>query len=119
MLLKRLLLLSSFVSFNVFSSGYIHSLGSGGEIEKYQILGNAGLVVWMKDNHPSNPDNCSAKNKVYIKSTMPQYKDMLGLIMSAHAQGKKVGFWSSGCSTNYFWGGSVSFPEIRDVWIAN
>jgi hypothetical protein len=50
---------------------------------------------------------------------MPQYKDMLGLIMSAHAQGKKVGFYSRGCSTNYFWGGSVTFPEVRDMWTAN
>ncbi len=119
MFLNKLILISSLVSFNAFSSGYLHALGTGGEIDKYQILGQAGLVVWMKDNHPSNPDNCSEKKRVYIKSSMPQYQDMVGLIMAAHAQGKKVGFWSSGCATNYFWGGSATFPEVRDLWTAD
>ena len=116
---KRLILIGFILPFKVFSSGYIHSLDAGGAIDKYQILGNGGLVVWMKEQHPKNPDNCTMKSHVYIKSSLPQYKDILALVMSAHAQGNKIGFWSSGCTTTYFWGPAHTLPEIRDAWTVN
>ena len=110
-------ILSFFLSTGAFASGYLTPLGTGVEIAKYQILGNGGMVVWLSEPIPQNPDSCNQTSKLFIKGDLPQFNAMISSIMAAHAQGKKVGFWSNGCSTNYFWGGSITFPAVRDLWV--
>lgn len=118
---KQLAIASLLCSTSAFSQGYLTPLGSGIEIDKYQFLGESsgGIVIWLKKPISSNPDSCRETEKVYIKNSLPQYKDMVAAIMAAHAQGKKVGFWSTGCGTNYFWGGSITFPLVRDMWVTD
>jgi len=61
---------------------------------------------------PQNPDSCDQTSKLYISGDINQFNAMLSSVMSAHAQGKTIGFWSSGCSANYFWGSGVTFPVV-------
>ncbi len=99
-----------------YSSGYITPLGTGIEINKVQILGSGGMVVWLKQNIPNNPDGCTEKTRVYVRPDLAQYNAMVSVVLAAHAQGKEVGFWTSGCGTNYFYG-PPTFAVIRDLWI--
>lgn len=99
-----------------YSSGYITPLGTGVKINKVQILGSGGMVIWLKQNIPNNPDNCSEESKVYVRPDLTQYNAMVSVVLAAHAQEKEVGFWTSGCGTNYFYG-PPTFPVIRDLWI--
>lgn len=99
------------------ASGYMTSLGTGVEINKVQILGSGGMVVWLKNEVPKNPDGCNEKLRLYVKPDLANFDAMVSAVLAAHAQNKTVGFWSSGCGTNYFWGGDVTFPIIRDLWV--
>ena len=112
-----LIICTIFISLQSFASGYLTPLGTGIEISKVQILGSGGMVIWLKNDIPQNPDGCNEKYRLYVSQDLAQFDAMVSVVLSAHAQGKKVGFWSSGCGTNYFWGGGITFPVIRDLWI--
>ena len=123
-MLKNKTLLAVFIFFvyatSAHAKGYLNPLGTGIGIDKYQFLGsNGGMIVWLSEPVPQNPGNCNVTTKVHIKSSLTHFKEMAATVMAAHAQGKKVGYWSSGCGTNYFWGPNHTFPVIRDLWITN
>lgn len=105
------------IAFQARAGGYITPLGSGVEIDKVQVLGSSGLVIWLKEDMPQNPDNCSENRRMQIKGDVAQYDAMVAVVLAVHAQNKKVGFWSSGCGETYFWGPGNTFPIIRDLWI--
>jgi hypothetical protein len=56
---------------------------------------------------------------VGVAPTMSGYREMVTAVMSAHAQGKKSGLWSTGCSLIPFWGGTVTDPIAHDVWVTD
>ena len=61
-----------------YAAGYITPLGTGVKIDKVQILGSSGMVIWLKEDMPNNPDNCSQKKRLQIKSDISQYDAMVG-----------------------------------------
>ncbi|AOT06710.1 hypothetical protein [Pseudoalteromonas luteoviolacea] len=86
-------------------------------MSKVHIFGEGGTVVLLAEEVPINPGHYRKKTMVYIHPDLKQYNQMVSAVLAAHAQDKTVGFWSSGCSTNYFWGSSESMPRIRDLWV--
>lgn len=110
------LLLSCTVQ-TVQSSGYLTPLGQGITISKYFIHSGGGMTLWVSGI--SNPDNCGSANKVHLKGDLSGHDKMVAAVMAAYASGMKVGLWSSGCSSLPFWGGTVTYPIVSNLWVTN
>jgi hypothetical protein len=102
--------------------GYLNSMGAGVTPTGYMMnnLGgnnNYGLTIFLSGI--LNPDSCNATDKVHIRSTAVGYKEMVAAVMAAKASGNKIGFYSSGCQTIPFWGGSTTYPIVTDLWVVD
>jgi hypothetical protein len=105
------------------ASGYLTPLRAGIEVTDYMVNNNTGsgniggLTIWVSGI--SNPDGCTGTDKVHIKNSATGYKEMVAAVLSAVALGKKIGFHSSGCEGLPFWGGTLTYPMVSDLWIVN
>lgn len=106
-----------FLSPLAISSGYLTPYGTGITIAKYTMHNNGGMTLWVSGLN--NPDNCGDTNLVHLKGDLPGHKQMVSAAMAAHAADKKIGLWSSGCSTIPFWGGTVTRPIIHTLWVTD
>ncbi len=114
-ILLAIVLLTSGVN----ASGYLIPYGQGVTINKIHAHASGGLTLWVNSNELQNPDECSRRDKVHIRSSLGGYDAMVTVIMSAYTANKKIGLWSTGCSTIPFWGGTQTFPIVSDVWITD
>ena len=99
------------------AAGYLTPYGVGTTIEKYLLHGEGGITLWVTGL--ANPDGCGANNLVHVPATLQAYKNLASAVMLAHAAGKKVGFYGSGCSTLPFWGGAVTYPVVSNIWVTD
>jgi hypothetical protein len=105
------------------AAGYLTALRTGVAVTDYMVNNNTGpgtvggLTIWVSGI--SNPDGCTGTDKVHIKNSANGYKEMVAAVMSAVAQGKKIGFHSSGCELLPFWGGTTTYPIVSDLWIVD
>ena len=116
---KLLVLLIALYSPLGFSAGYLTPLGQGLEIQKIHAHNGGGLTIWIDSKDNLNPDNCNDPQKVHIRSTNPGLQNMMALVMTAYATGKKIGLWSPKCETIPFWGGTQTRAIINDLWITD
>lgn len=116
--MKKLIILAvAFFSSLTFASGYLVHLGKGVEVLKVHAHSGGGLTIWVNSADLMNPDSCTRKDKVHIRSSLAGYDAMVTLIMTAYTSKKKIGLWSTGCSVIPFWGGSQTYPIVTDIWI--
>lgn len=98
-------------------AGYLTPLGTGVAIEKYHVHGGGGITLWVSGIN--NPDGCGDTHLVHVPPTLAGYKTMVAAAMEAHALNKKIGLHASSCATIPFWGGSVTYPIVTDVWVTD
>ena len=115
--LKLLALCFTLWSGSCIAGGYLTPLGTGVGISKYMVLDNGTVMIWLAEAIPQNPDSCTQTTKVVIEASSTLFELKASSIIAAHAQGRTVGFWSSGCAGNSFWGGGHTFPVVRDLWV--
>ena len=116
---KLIIAVLAFMSTSVFASGYLVPLGQGVEVLRVHAHSGGGLTLWIHQNSIQNPDSCKGTDKVHIRSSLAGYDAMVTVVMSAYTAKKKIGFWSSGCSTIPFWGGTITYPIVHDLWITD
>ena len=66
-----------------------------------------------------NPGSCDSTVLVRIPAALAGYKTMVAAVLQAHAAGKKIGLHAMTCSTIPFWGGSVTYPIIGNLWVTD
>ena len=106
-------------SSTVFAAGYLNNPGQGVEILKVHAHSGGGLTLWVNSNGILNPDSCARRDKIHIRSSLAGYDAMVTVVMTAYTAKKKVGFYSSGCSTLPFWGGTQTYPIVHDLWVTD
>jgi hypothetical protein len=112
-----LFMVSLFATQGAHGSGYLTPYGTGVTIIKYHVHGEGGITLWVSGL--SNPDGCGGTSLAYITHTLPGYKTMVAAAMMAHALGKKIGLYGSGCSGLPFWGAQTTYPDVIDVWVTD
>jgi len=113
-----ILFLIMFFPVSSFSSGYLTPLGTGIEVQKIHAHSNGSITLWVLSSSIANPDNCGRTDKVHIKA-VGEYKTLVSMVLTAYASGKKIGLWSNGCEIIPFWGGSLTFPVVNNIWITD
>ena len=101
------------------AQGYLTDLNTpNATITKVFTHSNGGVTLFVSGVTP-NSDQCGDYSKVHLKGDLAGHEQMVAAALTAFTAGKKVGLYSSGCSLIPFWGGSVTRPIIRDLWISN
>jgi hypothetical protein len=111
------------------AGGYLTPFRTGVEVSDYMINNNVGyggthigltiLLSSAASAAVSNPDSCGSTSLLHIKSSDPGYKEMVAAVMAAAAAGRKIGFHSKGCELLPFFGGTITYPIISDLWVVN
>ena len=115
---KRIAVLTMIVMFGsdvVHASGYLTAYSEGVAVVRYHIHGGGGMTLTVAGI--SNPDGCGGTTLVHIPPTLNGYKEMVAAALTAVAQGKRIGLWSTGCSLLPFWGGTTTYPVVNDLWV--
>ena len=115
-------LLAAFIftlSSQALAYGYITGHGYGIDIEKFHVHNGGGITLWVDSSRMMNPDNCTHKDKVFISASDEGYDVAVSVVLAAYMGGKKIGFWSPGCTTLPFWGGTNTYPRANNIWISD
>ena len=121
-LITALALSLSSLSLHASGGGYLTNYGQGVEILNLHIH-NKGGVTLIVNGSEIRENSCDSSSKIHIKPETPGYDAMLSTVLAAYMANKKVGFWSyysngkNNCEVLPFWGGSVSYPIVYDLWM--
>ena len=96
-----------------YSSGYLTPLGTGVEIHKIHAHPTGAITLWVNGAGIANPDNCGSTNLVHIEAT-GGYETLVSMALTAYVSGKKIGLWSTQCSTIPFLGGADNLPDSNE-----
>ena len=82
------------------------------------------LIVWSStvgalfvSGIEINPDVCGSIGLIHIKADHQGFKTISSSALTAFVSGKKIGVYSSGCEILPFWGGTVTRPIVRELWV--
>lgn len=102
------------------AAGYLTNMSQGVLVSTYVVNNSVpsntarGLTLILA-GPISNPDGCAATDKVHIPSTVPNYSILVAGVIAAVSAGQTIGFYSSGCSSIRFWGGTTTYPQIWNI----
>jgi len=118
--MKRYFLIFLAILFPVhsYAYGYLTPYGAGVTISKYHVHGEGGVTLWVAGSL-MNPGACADISLVHIPPTLPGYKAMVAAVMEAYALNKKIGLHQTNCSTIPFWGGTITYPIIGNLWVTD
>ena len=107
---------------SAWASGYLTLMGQGVPVTSYVMnssvpSGSSTGMTLFVGGSIANPDGCNATDKIHIPSTVPNYNALVAAIIAAVSAGQSVGFWSSGCSSIPFWGGTTTYPLVWTLWV--
>ncbi len=108
-------------SINANAGGYLTSTVdslTGVTIDNY-FVHSGGEVTLFISGGATNPDTatCDSIGKVHLKGDLPGHNNMVAAALAAFASGKKIGMYASKCTTITFWGGTVRYPIISNLWV--
>jgi hypothetical protein len=72
--------------------------GTRTTINNYFIWGTGGAYITAGTNN--SPDNCADPYRLYIDTSMPFFKELWAMVISAQATGSTVSLQYDGCAAN-------------------
>jgi len=93
---------SLLISFNNFAANG----GASGLVKSITIKETGYILIELESSH-ANPGNCERNKMIAIANNHIAKKEILSVVLSAHAANKPVSFWVTSCYQGY----GTSYPQ--------